>query len=77
MHTCGLRTDGTLDCWGHNGVGQSTPPAGTFTQVTAGNLNTCGLRANGYWTCWGSNGYGQLNGYRVTLPLAARGASRR
>ncbi len=52
--------------------GQATPPAGTFTQVSAGGWHTCGLRTNGYWTCWGYNGEGQLNGYRVTLPLAPR-----
>ena len=25
-HTCGLRTDGTIACWGYNGYGQSDPP---------------------------------------------------
>ena len=35
-HTCGLKTDGTLACWGDNSDGQSTPPAGTFTQVAGG-----------------------------------------
>src|SRR5262245_65112750 len=24
-HTCGLKTDGTLACWGDNGLGQTTP----------------------------------------------------
>ena len=38
-HTCGLKTDGTLACWGDNGFGQSTPPAGTFTQVAAGDAS--------------------------------------
>ena len=35
-HTCGVRTDGTLACWGNNNSGQATPPGGTFTQVSAG-----------------------------------------
>jgi uncharacterized repeat protein (TIGR01451 family) len=26
FHTCGLRTDGSLECWGDNGVGQASPP---------------------------------------------------
>jgi hypothetical protein len=25
-HTCGLKTDGTVACWGNNVYGQSTPP---------------------------------------------------
>src|SRR5438874_8292710 len=24
-HTCGIRTDGTVACWGGNGYGQATP----------------------------------------------------
>jgi alpha-tubulin suppressor-like RCC1 family protein len=35
-HTCGLKVDGTLACWGNNDVGEIAPPAGTFTQVSAG-----------------------------------------
>jgi hypothetical protein len=25
-HTCGLKTDGTLACWGDNSYGQASPP---------------------------------------------------
>ena len=32
-HTCGLRTDGTVACWGLNDYGQTDAPAGTFSQV--------------------------------------------
>lgn len=28
LHSCALRTDGTLACWGRNDDGQATPPAG-------------------------------------------------
>ena len=27
-HTCGLRTDGSVTCWGNNSFGQATPPPG-------------------------------------------------
>ncbi len=35
-HTCAVRTDGTVACWGCELHGQATPPAGTFRQVSAG-----------------------------------------
>src|SRR5687767_11812133 len=59
IHTCGVRTDGVVLCWGDNGQGQSTPPSGTFTAVSAGGIHTCGIRTNGMVACWGANGAGQ------------------
>jgi hypothetical protein len=60
-HTCGVRTDGTVECWGDDREGQSTPPAGTFTQVSAGDNHTCGVNGIPYGdvVCWGSDEYGQ------------------
>ncbi len=58
-HTCGVRTNGTLACWGYNAYGQATPPPGTFTAVSAGNAHTCALRTNGTLACWGRNDFGQ------------------
>src|SRR5438477_635248 len=64
-HTCALRTDGSLACWGNNfnfddgSHGQATPPAGNFAQVSAGQYHTCGLKTNGTIGCWGSNDWGQ------------------
>ncbi len=26
FHTCGVKTDGSVECWGNNDYGQSTPP---------------------------------------------------
>ncbi len=57
--TCGLRSDGTVACWGWNDDGQSTPSTGTFVQVSAGGYHTCGLRSDGTVACWGQNGNGQ------------------
>ena len=58
-HTCGVRSDGTVACWGSAAWGQTTPPAGTFTQVSAGYFHTCGVRSDGTVTCWGYDGFGQ------------------
>jgi cysteine-rich repeat protein len=35
--------------------GPRTPPAGVFTQISAGGMTTCGLRANGRIECWGGD----------------------
>ena len=53
-HACGLRETGTVECWGDNYSGQSTPPAGTFASVSAGGNYTCGVRDTGEVSCWGS-----------------------
>jgi hypothetical protein len=49
----GFAADATVSCWGYTSDGESTPPAGAFTQISAGNYHTCGLRADGFAVCWG------------------------
>ena len=63
FHTCALRIDGTLACWGSHdgGTRRPSPPAGKFTQVSAGHAHTCGLRADGTVACWGANYAGQTS----------------
>jgi len=58
-HTCGVKSDNTVVCWGNNGNGQATPPAETFQQVSAGYLHTCGVKSDGSLACWGRNSYGE------------------
>ena len=59
-HTCGLRSDGSVACWGSNDDDQATPPAGeTFSAVSSGGAHTCGLRSDGSVACWGGNEHGQ------------------
>ena len=60
LHTCGLRTDGSVVCWGSDQYGQSSPPSDDkFTSIVAGAYHTCGIRVDGSVACWGSDQYGQ------------------
>ena len=58
-HTCGVKVDGSVQCWGFDGSGQATPPAGQFASVSAGGYHTCGVKRDGAVECWGSNELGQ------------------
>ena len=60
-HTCGLKTDATITCWGNNEHGQTDAPSGTFNAVTAGWDHTCGLKTDATITCWGNNEHGQAD----------------
>ena len=71
LHTCGIRTNGTVACWGSNTDGygtyrgQAEPPAGTFTSISAGEYHTCGVRSGGTVACWDSTGSGNRMHPRV------------
>src|SRR4051812_18342256 len=58
-HTCGIREDGTVACWGDNSSGQATPASGQFVQISVGTYYTCGVRVDGTVACWGTNDYGK------------------
>jgi hypothetical protein len=57
--SCALRTDGTIDCWGDDGWGRTSPPSGTFVDVDNGSIHNCALRTDGTIACWGSNFAGE------------------
>ena len=67
FHSCGVRTDGSVECWGvnvdweGNVVGQATPPGSSFTSVSAGWFHSCGVRTDGSVECWGNNDFGQAD----------------
>ena len=55
----GVRTDGSVECWGSNEDGEATPPEGEFASVSAGGYHTCGVRTDGSVECWGDNRFRQ------------------
>jgi len=56
-----VTTSGTVVCWGDNENGQASPPAGTFSQVSAGGFHSCGVTTSGAVECWGNNEEGQAS----------------
>lgn len=75
QHTCAVRSDGTMRCWGSNtggqlGNGENTEdptPRPVYvntltdaTQVALGSNHSCALRASGQVSCWGINSQRQV-----------------
>ena len=48
-HTCAVKTDGTVVCWGDNEYGEATVPSGltSVAQVSTGAYHTCALKTDG------------------------------
>jgi alpha-tubulin suppressor-like RCC1 family protein len=75
-HTCGVRADGTLWCWGTGNGGQlglgdggaphnlpqqvTSPATAGWASVSAGGADTCAVRGDATLWCWGFNGNGEL-----------------
>ena len=72
-HACGIRTDGSLACWGANDASQlgdgtttshpapiTIAPNTSWIAIAVGGKSSCGLHADGTAWCWGSNIRGQV-----------------
>lgn len=54
LHTCALRADGTVVCWGSGEYCQPMPPHDEkFIAVSSGAAHVCALRVDGSAACWG------------------------
>ena len=55
FHSCGLRSDNSIECWGREnfeGAGTVFVPDGRFGAVTNGRFGACGLRVDDTISCW-------------------------
>jgi alpha-tubulin suppressor-like RCC1 family protein len=78
LHTCALKANATVVCWGANESGQlgdgtlidrltptAVPGLTNVVAISAGKQHTCALRSNGTANCWGANVSGQLGNGNV------------
>lgn len=62
-HSCGVRTDGSITCWGNTALWEESkkldviagPPSGIFRSIS----DTCAVSIDGSIACWGLNHVGQ------------------
>jgi hypothetical protein len=67
-HTCGIREDRSIECWGAgkrvsdacapdrpDECGMAIAPEGTFDEVATAPYHSCGLRTTGGVACWGTS----------------------
>jgi alpha-tubulin suppressor-like RCC1 family protein len=81
-HTCAVRANGTVSCWGNNDSGQlgiggdarlvpvAVPNLTNVVAVAAGEAHSCALLANGTAKCWGLNSSGELGNGTFTNSAA-------
>ena len=81
-HSCALKTDATVACWGQNSDGQlgrgavglpdptpvTVPGLTGVVAITTGSFHSCAVKNDGTVACWGSNGAKQVsNGVALAI----------
>jgi hypothetical protein len=75
-HTCGLRIDGVVLCWGRGKV--SCPPSSDvkFTRIASGLWHACGVvNGTGAVVCWGRDYAGQVSGAPSVVTASLKSSS--
>lgn len=88
-HTCALRANGTVMCWGYNGEGQlgindgsirqslypvEVPGVSNAVAIAGAANNTCVITREATLTCWGQGYFGDGNGiYARWVPSTVAG----
>ena len=72
-HTCGLRIDGRVACWGLNENGQAEVPEDAFRTIAVGGDKSCGLLADGSVKCWGGSNWWHPKGAFNTIAIGPEG----
>ena len=90
FHSCALRANGAVACWGANEAAQLGDSSAPIDQalprdngaiaiaVTSGEFHSCAIHDGGQVSCWGRNTRGQLgtgDGIDHPTPTLASGAS--
>jgi hypothetical protein len=63
-HTCAIREDNRVVCWGLDSDGRTAPPDLRFSYITAGDAHTCGITIDDQQqplgaVCWGRSTAGE------------------
>jgi alpha-tubulin suppressor-like RCC1 family protein len=83
FHTCAVKADRSVACWGNNNFGQLGNSSITLAlsptavngltdavAVSAGSYHTCALQSLGSVACWGNNSSGQLGNGTTTQSVS-------